>query len=57
MKKSQLFILAFKEKIADLLARLKIIKRPPCIVCEDKQGELALDNGEWICDSCSQFRG
>ncbi|MFP7340412.1 hypothetical protein [Bacillus safensis] len=56
MKNSRLYILAFKEKLLDVLVNLKIIKRPPCIVCEDKQGELPLDNGVWICDSCSQFR-
>ncbi|WP_215597593.1 hypothetical protein [Bacillus mycoides] len=30
-------------------------KRPPCIVCEEQEGELQLNETDWICENCAQI--
>ncbi|MDY7965420.1 hypothetical protein P4I85_15085 [Bacillus cereus] len=36
------------------LKTLFLKKRPPCIVCEEQEGELQLDDNNWICEECAQ---
>ncbi|WP_180231076.1 hypothetical protein [Bacillus toyonensis] len=28
---------------------------PPCIVCEENEGELQLSETNWICEKCAQI--
>ncbi|WP_197059921.1 hypothetical protein [Bacillus sp. UNC322MFChir4.1] len=37
------------------IKRLFSKKRPPCIVCEKQEGELQLNENEWICEKCAQI--
>ncbi|QWU45040.1 MULTISPECIES: hypothetical protein [Bacillus] len=30
-------------------------KRPPCIVCEEQEGELQLNETDWICENYAQI--
>ncbi|WP_186323840.1 hypothetical protein [Bacillus thuringiensis] len=30
-------------------------KRPPCVVCEEQEGELQLNETDWICENCAQI--
>lgn len=36
------------------LKKLFSKKRPPCIVCEEQEGELQLNETDWICENCAQ---
>ncbi|MBW3493855.1 MULTISPECIES: hypothetical protein [Bacillus] len=37
------------------LKKLFSQKRPPCIVCEEQEGELQLNETDRICENCAQI--
>ncbi|MES9665426.1 hypothetical protein COK06_04030 [Bacillus cereus] len=37
------------------LKKLFSKKRPPCIVCEEQEGELHLKETNWIFENCAQI--